>query len=222
MSFESSLKESLNRGIRLIEESKFYQDIMNGENAKEYYIKYLHYAYQYVVQTSSFTPLAARRMDPKHLKIRKWILEHSSEEMGHELMALKDLEKFGFHKAEVMATPTPIGVTAWASFFHYKVAIENPFAAFGVLYFLEGMATELAPKVVKGIVDSLDEKEKKAITFFREHGDLDEDHLAEQEEVLFKAELTVEEQEIIIETVREAAEMKRFMLDKLVEECSEA
>ncbi|EQC51552.1 iron-containing redox enzyme family protein [Bacteriovorax sp. DB6_IX] len=220
MSFESSLKEALNRGIKLIEESKFYQDITNGENAKEYYIKYLHYAYQYVTLTSSFTPLAARRMDSKHLKIRKWILEHSSEEMGHELMAIKDLEKFGFHKSEVMAQKVPIGVTSWVSFFHYKVAIENPFAAFGVLYFLEGMATELAPKVVKEIVNALDEKEKKAITFFREHGDLDEDHLAEQEEVLFKAELSIEEQQIIIDTVYEAAEMKRFMLDKLVEDCN--
>jgi len=221
MSFESSLKEALNRGIKLIEDSKFYQDIMAGENAKTYYINYLQYAYQYVTMTSSFTPLAARRMESKHLKIRKWILEHSSEEMGHELMALKDLEKFGFHKSEVMAQKTPIGVTAWVSFFHYKVAIDNPFCAFGVLYFLEGMATELAPKIVKEIVDSLGEKEKKAITFFREHGDLDEDHLAEQEEILFKADLSVEEQEIIIETVKEAAELKRYMLDKLVEDCAE-
>ncbi len=216
MIFEDQMKAALKESITVIEKTQFYQDIINGKNVKKYYIKYLEYAYHYVTLTSSFTPLAARRMDPKYLRIRKWILEHSSEEMGHELMALNDLKKLGKAENEITSQSPPLGVTCWVSYFHYQVAIANPFNAFGVLYFLEGMATDLAPKLVPKVIESLDDKEKKAITFFREHGDLDEDHLAEQEAILFKADLSQEQQDSIIKTVKEAAEIKKFMLDQLV------
>lgn len=215
MTFQRRLDEVLNEGISLIKESKFYQDIMSGKNTKKYYIEYLKDAYHYVTNSSSFTPLAARRIDPKHLKVRKWILEHSAEEMGHELMALKDLEKFEVNRENVINARPSIGVTAWVSFFHYKVAIANPFCAFGVLYFLEGMATELAPKLVPNILESLNEDEKKAITFFREHGDLDADHLSEQKELLNSCKLTKEEEEEILATILEAAHVKKFMLDQI-------
>ncbi|EQC47707.1 iron-containing redox enzyme family protein [Bacteriovorax sp. Seq25_V] len=216
MSFQEQLDQALSEGIEIIKESKFFQDIANGKNAKEYYVEYLKAAYHYVTNSSSFTPLAARRMDSKHLKVRKWILEHSGEEMGHELMALKDLEKFGCDRNEIINSIPNVGVTAWVSFFHYKVAIANPFCAFGVLYFLEGMATELAPIVVKNIVSVLNDDEKKAITFFREHGDLDEDHLQEQKEILAKADLSDDDKREILQTIKESAAMKKFMLDQIV------
>ena len=216
MSFQDKLDLALKEGIEVIKESKFFQDITNGKNAREYYIRYLKAAYHYVTNSSSFTPLAARRMDSKHLKIRKWILEHSGEEMGHELMALKDLEKFGINRSEIINSTPNIGVTSWVSFFHYKVAIDNPFCAFGVLYFLEGMATELAPIIVKEIIANRSDDEKKGITFFREHGDLDEDHLQEQKDILAKADLTAAEQDAILQTIRESAEIKKFMLDQIV------
>lgn len=215
MNFKDRLDQSLVEGINIIKQSKFYTDIMDGKNTKEFYIKYLIDAYHYVLNSSSFTPLAARRMDPKHLKIRKWILEHSAEEMGHELMALKDLEKFKIDRNEVMNSRPSIGVTAWVSFFHYKVAMANPFCAFGVLYFLEGMATELAPKLVPQIMKGLNEDEKKAMTFFKEHGDLDVEHLSEQQEILETAKLTKDEEEEIIQTIKESAIIKRFMLDQI-------
>lgn len=215
MNFQERLDNALSESISLIKESNFYKDIMNNENVKKYYIAYLKDAYHYVTNSSSFTPLAARRMDAKHLKIRKWILEHSAEEMGHELMALKDLEKFGINKDEIISSRPSIGVTAWVSFFHYKVAIANPFCAFGVLYFLEGMATDLAPKLVSKIILDLNDTEKKAMTFFREHGDLDADHLSEQREILATAKLSTYEEEEIIATIKEAAVLKKFMLDQI-------
>lgn len=215
MNFQERLDNALLESIELIKESKFYKDIMNGENVKKYYIEYLKDAYHYVTNSSSFTPLAARRMDSKYLKVRKWILEHSAEEMGHELMALKDLEKFGINRDQVINSRPSIGVTAWVSFFHYKVAIANPFCAFGVLYFLEGMATDLAPKLVSKIIPALNDTEKKAMTFFREHGDLDADHLSEQKDLLTSTKLSPLEEDEIIATIKEAAFLKKFMLDQI-------
>ncbi len=216
MSFEQRMKSALSAGIEKLNETEFVKSVQSGDNTREIYKEYLRYAYHYVRETSSFTPLAARRMDPKHLRVRKWLLEHSSEEMGHELMALRDLERLGEDKEKVQNSKIPVGVTAWASFFHYKVSMANPFCAFGVLYFLEGMAQEMAPKVLVPIVQNLPDSEKKAITFFKEHGELDAEHMKEQEALIFSMKLTKEEEDAMVQTVEEAAELKSFMVNDLM------
>lgn len=211
------LDENLRAGVALIEESAFVKEMMssNKQRVLALYTEYLRYCYHYVSLSSSFTPLAARRLDTKHLHVRKWILEHSGEELGHELMALNDLKKLGVDTEMVKKEKAPIGVTGYVSFFHYKVAIDNPWCAFGVLYLLEGMATALAPKIAKNVASHMGDI--KALSFFKEHGDLDVDHMREQQEVLTKADLTDADLADIARTILETAHMKRFMLDKLVE-----
>jgi pyrroloquinoline quinone (PQQ) biosynthesis protein C len=216
MSFEQRMKNALNSGIEQLNSTDFVNSIQSGDSTRDIYKEYLRYAFHYVRETSSFTPLAARRMDPKHLKVRKWLLEHSSEEMGHELMALRDLERLGEDKEEIKSSAIPVGVTSWTSFFHYKVSMANPFCAFGVLYFLEGMAQELAPKVLIPIIKNLPDSEKKAITFFKEHGELDQEHMKEQEALIFSMKLTAEEEDAMVQTVLEAAQIKIFMLNDLM------
>jgi pyrroloquinoline quinone (PQQ) biosynthesis protein C len=208
--------KALSEAVELLKGSEFYRRLNAGDNARCLYAKYLEYAYHYVRMTSSFTPLAAQRMDPRFMATRKWILEHSSEEIGHENMALLDLAQMGFDKQGVQSGRPPAGVVAWTAFFHYKVTVDNPFCAFGVLYFLEGMAKQLAPGILPGIVSSLGESERGAIRFFREHGDLDQDHVAEQREILERTALTKDDGDAIVETILQAGKVKRFMLDQLV------
>src|SRR5690606_10148279 len=117
-------------------------------------------------------PLAARRLDPRFVELRRWILTHSAEELGHERMALRDLVVLGFDEDAIVRSEPLAGTIAWVSFFHYHVAIENPFSALGVLYFLEGMAKALAPRATKMILPALGPNEKAAVSFFREHGTL--------------------------------------------------
>ncbi len=216
MSFEARLNEELEKGISVIKESDFIEAFNSGNNVKELYEGYIRSAYHFVVNTSSFTPLAARRMDPKHLKIRKWILEHSAEEMGHELMAVKDLERLGHDREKLMNERPPIGVVMWTSFFHYKVTVDDPFAAFGVLYFLEGLAQSLAPQLLPNIREALDGEEKKAITFLREHGELDADHLIEQKDLLIKSNLSQSDQDTIIRVIGESAQVKKVLLNNIL------
>jgi len=211
-----TLDTALADAIEYLKSTRFYTELCAGHNTRAIYARYLQYAYHYVRLSSSFTPLAARRMDEQHIKTRKWILSHSGEELGHELMALKDLEKLGFERDAIIHSEIPVGVMAWVSFFHYKVAIDNPFCAFGILYFLEGMAREIAPQVLPGIITNLSAAEKSAITFFREHGDLDEDHMAEQREILLHTNTTAADEKAIADTITQAAKIKGFMLDQLM------
>ncbi len=206
----------LDASVKRLEESRFYRDISAGERVRPLYLAYLQEAYHYVRLTSSFTPLAARRMDPELLGLRQWILHHSADEMGHELMALKDLEILGVPKDQVRASQPLAGTWAWVHFFHYQVTQRPPFAAMGVLYFLEGMAAKLAPIVSGKVLAALSGSEKKAITFFREHGTLDTAHTAEQRDMLAKFCKNREDQDVVSETIALASHIKRYMLDELV------
>lgn len=215
--FIMSLDATLAEAVRHIETSRFYRSILAGEDVRPLYVAYLREAYHYVSLTSSFTPLAARRMDLSLIKLRQWILTHSAEELGHERMAIRDLEKLGLPAEAILDTEPLAGTWAWVSFFHYQVAIRPPFAAMGVLYFLEGMAAALAPTVAKRVADALAPSERAATTFFREHGVLDVDHLAEQRELLGRYCVDDDDRKVVRDTIAHAARIKRFMLDELAE-----
>ena len=119
---------------------------------------YLREAFHFVRLTSGFTPLAARRMDPALLELRQWILHHSADEMGHELMARDDLADLGDPPEVTEASRPAPGTLAWVHFFHYQVCVRPPFAALGVLYFLEGMAAGLAMVVSTTILYATSER----------------------------------------------------------------
>lgn len=203
------------RAVERIRQSRFAVDLLSGVRVRPLYEAYLREAFHYVRLTSGFTPLAARRMDPDLLKMRQWILRHSASEMGHELMALADLVQLGHDEKELLASKPGAGTVAWVSFFHYQAAVGPPFAAMGVLWFLEGMAVALAPLVAGQVRKALAPHEQKAVRFFQEHGELDLEHVEEQRNVLARYCTRPEDQDVICETVEQAGHVKRFLLDEL-------
>ncbi len=210
--FDRVLEEAVGR----IEDSPFVKDLAAGKRVLPLYEAYLREAYHFVRLTSSFTPLAARRMDPELLGLRQWILHHSAHEMGHELMALQDLELLGQSRESVKASQPRPGTWQWVHFFYYQVVERPPFAAMGVLYFLEGMAAKLAPVVGAQLVKTLEGEQKKAVSFVQEHGELDAEHSAEGKDMLAQYCHDPRDADVLAETIRLGGHIKRFMLDDLV------
>lgn len=214
-SFLTTLDETLAAAIARVRASRFVEDLLAGARGRELYRAYLREAFHFVRLTSGFTPLAARRMDPALLELRQWILHHSADEMGHELMARDDLLDLG-DPAEVIDASRPApGTMAWVCFFHYQVCVRPPFAALGVLYFLEGMAVALAPVVATTIARALAPAERTAVRFFREHGELDKKHVSEQRELIARWCTDAGDQAVVLDTVAQAGHVKRFMLESL-------
>jgi pyrroloquinoline quinone (PQQ) biosynthesis protein C len=213
--FLAALEGEVARGVARIRESTFFSNIVSGVNVREQYVAYLREAYHFVRMSSAFTPLSARRMDPRHFEVRQWILHHSGEELGHERMALADLGVLGVPEEAVTSSAPGPGTVAWVSFFYYQVAVANPFASLGVLFFLESMAAGLAPVAVKHIVSALPERERAARTFLQEHGTLDVRHSDEQRELLRKYCLAADDQRAVLDAAAYAAPIKRFFFDCL-------
>jgi pyrroloquinoline quinone (PQQ) biosynthesis protein C len=214
--FLAALDDALAAAVARVRQSPFVEGLLAGPRARELYRGYLREAFHYVRLTSGFTPLAARRMDPALLELRQWILHHSADEMGHELMARDDLIDLGDRPEELEASRPAPGTLAWVHFFHYQVCVRPPFAALGVLYFLEGMASALAPVVATTIARGLAPAERHAVRFFREHGELDKKHVSEQRDLIARFCAAAADHEVVLETVTQAGHVKRFMLDSLV------
>lgn len=215
--FLEEVEAALEVSVGRLKESPFFRDLTSGRNVRALYAAYLREAYHFVRLTSSFTPLAARRMDPALLELRRWILTHSAEELGHESMALADLQLLGSDPGAIEASAPGPGTVVWVSFFHYHVAMANPFAALGVLYFLEGMAAALAPAALGHVLSALRDGEKRAISFFREHGALDVDHVAQQRALLARFCTEPRDREAVLSAVRNAGYAMRAFLDALAE-----
>lgn len=211
------LDAALDRAVARLEDSAFLKHLRAGEHVRPLYEAYLKEAYHFVRMTSSFTPLGARRMDPARRELRQWILHHSAHEMGHEDMALNDLVRLGHARADIVASKPLAGTVAWQHFFFYQVSERPPFAAMGVLFFLEGMAARLAPIVVGKVLPALEGDLKKAISFVREHGELDQEHTADQRDLLERHLKDPADIALLVETIEQAGYAKRFLLDVLVE-----
>ena len=210
------LDATLADAVALLEESAFVRHLNAGEHVRPLYEAYLQEAFHFVRLTSSFTPLSARRMDPELLELRQWILHHSAHEMGHELMALDDLELLGRPRADVVASEPNPGTWAWVNFFHFQVTQRPPFAAMGVLYFLEGMAAKLAPVVGAQLATVLEDEQRGAITFVQEHGELDAEHSEEGKDMIARFCHDPADADVLDETIRLGGHIKRFLLDDLV------
>lgn len=211
------LDRALERAIARLEDSPFMKHLRDGQHVRPLYEAYLKEAYHFVRLTSSYTPLGGRRLDPSMRAFRQWILHHSAHEMGHEDMALNDLVRLGHARADILASKPLAGTVAWQHFFYFQVVERPPLAAMGVLFFLEGMAAKLSPVVVGKILPALEGDAKIAITFVREHGDLDVEHSAELRDMLDRYVRTEEDVAVLVETIEQAGYAKRFLVDVLVE-----
>ena len=211
------LDVALASSVALLEESAFVKHLMAGEHVLPLYRAYLTQAYHFVRLTSSFTPLSARRMDPDLLELRQWILHHSAHEMGHELMALEDLVLLGMSAEDVRGSQPLAGTWAWVHFFHYEVTNRRPFAAMGVLYFLEGLAAKLAPIVGKQLASVLEGEQRRAVSFVQEHGELDAEHSEEGRDMIARFCTDPADMDEIERSILLGGPIKRFLLDDLVQ-----
>lgn len=210
------LDRALDRAIDRLEKSEFLIRLRAGRDVRALYEAYLKEAYHFVRITSSFTPLGARRMPIEKREVRQWLLHHSAHEMGHEDMALADLVVLGHEASAITASAPLAGTLAWRDFFFFQVAERPPFAALGVLFFLEGMAARLAPVVVSKVLPALEGDAKRAVTFVREHGELDLEHSADLRDLIARH-ASPEDVAVLVATIEQGGYAKRFLLDVLVE-----
>jgi hypothetical protein len=163
---------------------KTVEELMGGPNLekvmtpgfadKRLYAIYLTETYHYTRHNSRNQALVATRrehIDPRYLK---FCLRHAEEEVGHELMALHDLKNMGFQVTEE-SLPRPLNSTLTLISYLYQVAqYENPLARLGYSFWAERSYQYIRPLL--NLLSTGLGIEKKSMTFFNEHSEIDVDH----------------------------------------------
>jgi pyrroloquinoline quinone (PQQ) biosynthesis protein C len=178
MSFIDELRAALAPAKMRLLSSRMFQALMSDEKAPiDLWRVYLWESYHYVKHNGINQALAVLRtpVTEKRLMIR--YLKHALEEIDHDEMCLRDLEKLGVAKEVVIASRPLPETAAFASFLYDFVQRDNPIGRLGYSFWAEGFNEESGYIVSRlryhfGLPDS-------AMSFVVAHSHLDEKHGAE-------------------------------------------
>ena len=104
----------------------------------------------------------------------KMFLKHATSEIGHEYLALNDLQSLGVDVSSV-AESNPLPATmALTAFPFYQIVFRNPIGYLGYLYFLEFMPTQMGHIYAAALQRA--GVPETALGFLTEHMSVDQAH----------------------------------------------
>ncbi|MDY6949211.1 MAG: iron-containing redox enzyme family protein [Pseudomonadota bacterium] len=147
-----------------------------GQLLREEYIAFLTQAFHHVSHTVPLMMAVGARLPARLGWLRKEIIHYTQEEEGHEQWILNDIEAAG-GDASAAARSLPSTATDAMVAYAYDTAMRrNPVGFFGMVFVLEGASVALASNAADRIQAAL-QLPKRAMTYLRSHGELDQQHV---------------------------------------------
>jgi pyrroloquinoline quinone (PQQ) biosynthesis protein C len=165
-------------------ESRAILALRGGQFTVRHYKCVLKEIYHYAKEDPQIQALASVYFRGEDRAAVKMFLKHATAEIGHELMALKDLKALGEDVSEIpYSNPLPSTI-ALTAFPFYQIHYQNPIGYLGYLYFLEHMPTKSGPGYMEalkkaGVPDN-------ALGFLQEHTTVDVGHNRLMQEYLMR------------------------------------
>ncbi|MCO5170943.1 MAG: iron-containing redox enzyme family protein [Planctomycetes bacterium] len=143
MSFVDELREALLPARMRLFSSRLFQALVADEKAPlDLWRVYLWESYHYVKHNGINQALAVLRTDPTEKRLMIRYLKHALEEIDHDEMCLRDLEKLGVPREEVIASRPLPETAAFSSFLYDFVMRDNPIGRLGYSFWAEGFNEE--------------------------------------------------------------------------------
>jgi hypothetical protein len=154
--------------------SSAMRHLANGLLTIEEYKSFLTQVYFYAREDPQLQALATVYFRGRQRDFVKAFYSHASSEIGHEQLALNDLQTLG---ADVSATPYRNALpatTALTGFAFHQIYNGNPLGYLGYLYFLEFVPTQAGPTIAQSLSNA--GVPEAATTFLRDHIEIDVAH----------------------------------------------
>ncbi|MCP3098437.1 iron-containing redox enzyme family protein [Myxococcus sp. K15C18031901] len=178
--------------------------LFDGTIPLEGYVHYLMQTYHYVRWSTPLLQGAGARLRRlgRHPHLADLLLQKAEEERGHERWLLSDLENLGCSVDQVRDTIPSPAVDAYTGWNCFTAWAGVPTALLGTAYILEYLSVTRATGAVERLLQvSPIPNIRKAVTFLRSHGSLDEDHVAELTSLL-RTLTDVEDQAAVVLSAR--------------------
>ena len=211
------LKERLENEFGRLANSPYLAKVLEpGFVDKRLYAIYLTETYHYTRHNSRNQALVATRPDDMDVRYIKFCLRHAEEEAGHEMMALHDLKNLGYAIDE-QNLPKPLASTqTLVAYLYYIAEKANPLARLGYSYWAEQSYHFIQP-ILDMISKGLGVPDK-AMTFFREHSSIDEEHAKQVMETISRFAKTEDDWSSIEECMVNSLILTTRMTDEVFEE----
>jgi thiaminase len=173
---------------------------------KAVYGAFLAQTYYYVSHSTRLLALAASRFKFSEEKLHRRFVKHATEEMSHEILALRDLEKLGFALDQYPEFPS---TRAFYQTQYYMIEHVSPWTFWGYVLMLEGLALTKGPWLFDQIKQHHGEE---PASFVKVHAAEDVGHMAEAEKAIQS--LPDRERPLVIEQIENSSFYYRSMLEQ--------
>ncbi len=136
---------------------------------------YLIESYHYVKHNAQHQALAVWQKDVRDRDFMRAALRHALEEVDHDQMALRDLERMGIERERVIRSEPLAETMGFTGYLYYLVTRDNPVGRLGYSIWAEG-TQKMGPVLINRIKNKYGIADDKKISFFAAHATLDMKH----------------------------------------------
>jgi pyrroloquinoline quinone (PQQ) biosynthesis protein C len=206
----ATIKAEFANVLSVFEASPAMQRILSGDMTINHYKSYLRQTYHYTKDNPQIQALATVYFHGSDREFVRMFYKHAISEIGHDELALNDLQLLGENIDRVrIENPLPATV-ALNAFVFYQIYNRNPIGYLGYLFFLEFLPTSSGA----GYMQLLEKAgvPKTAMTFLLEHTNVDIYHNRLMEKYLEGLVMTEADMQAVIYTMRGTGQLYADML----------
>ncbi|MEM1434135.1 MAG: iron-containing redox enzyme family protein [Pseudomonadota bacterium] len=168
------LDETFSNAIDLFNSCAGMQRFWGGELNAAHYASLMREIYFHTRENPQIQALATVYFRGHQRTMVKPFLRHAISEVGHDQLALKDMQALGYDVTAIPAEQPLPATTAITAFPFYQITNLNPVGYLGYLYFLEAMPTTFGAEYMRTL-DAMGVS-REAMNFLHDHSTIDVGH----------------------------------------------
>ncbi len=196
-----------------------FQRIQKGEMTSKHYESVMRQIFHHARENPQIQAFATAFFRGKQRDSVKSFFKHATSEIGHDQLALDDLNAMGVDTSEIpYERPLP-ATTALISYAYYQIQHLNCIGYLGYLFHLEFMPTQAG----KGYMEAFKRIgiPESAMSFIQDHATIDIGHNALMEIYVEKLVQTKEDLEEVIYAARTTARLYARMVEEAFEQADQ-
>lgn len=200
------LDREANRLIDTLDQHPTARTLFDGSISAAHYAHYLEQTEHYVGVSDELLRASGQRLlaTGRHAFLGRLLLKKAGEEAGHDIWARDDRRALGFGDATLGPS---LAVQAYIATHRFEAERGSGAAFLGTAYVLEAISARRAPAAVRSLLaKSRIPGIEGAVRFLKEHGEADQEHLAQLATILRAFSDPVEAESIL----RSARSTRRF------------
>lgn len=198
---------------QIVATNPFFNALMDGLDDRRLLAIYLCEVYNTVKHSPITQALVVSQLtapSTTSLRYMRYCLTHALEEVGHEQMALHDLRSLGLEITNESMPPPTLATEAFTGYVYRLATTGNPLQRLGYSYWAENCYAYFAP-IAMAIVQNM-RLEARNITFFVQHGEIDEKHAHEVKKIMAEVVACPADKAAILQALRGTIRLQGAML----------